>query len=153
MWRKENSWRYRVSNSDPSVIQPVASRYTDWAILVFDVLQGNEQKMLKSQHNSDNCRSFIDLFYLKWVRRYNVVFWVMASYSMIGVYQRFGGIFVSIFRILYYLFFLWPALPFWHVQLPWFLFSLTIVLVHDLYVPPPLFAVTSHISNTSEDEG
>jgi hypothetical protein len=31
-WRKENSWPYRDSNSDPSVVQPVAIRYTDWAI-------------------------------------------------------------------------------------------------------------------------
>jgi hypothetical protein len=31
-WRRENSWPYRDSNSDPSVFQPVASRYTDWAI-------------------------------------------------------------------------------------------------------------------------
>jgi hypothetical protein len=29
---KRNSWPYRDSNSDPSVVQPVASRYTDWAI-------------------------------------------------------------------------------------------------------------------------
>jgi hypothetical protein len=28
----ENAWPYRDSNSDPSFIQPVASRYTDWAI-------------------------------------------------------------------------------------------------------------------------
>jgi hypothetical protein len=32
MWRKENSWPYRDSNSDTSVVQPVASRYTDYAI-------------------------------------------------------------------------------------------------------------------------
>jgi hypothetical protein len=29
---RENSCPYRNSNSDPSVIQPVASRYTDCAI-------------------------------------------------------------------------------------------------------------------------
>jgi hypothetical protein len=29
---KKNSSPYRDSNSDPSVVQPVASRYTDWAI-------------------------------------------------------------------------------------------------------------------------
>jgi hypothetical protein len=34
IWRRENSWPYRKSNSDPSVVQPVASRYTDWAIPV-----------------------------------------------------------------------------------------------------------------------
>jgi hypothetical protein len=28
----ENSLPYRDSNSEPSVFQPVASRYTDWAI-------------------------------------------------------------------------------------------------------------------------
>jgi hypothetical protein len=27
MWRRKNSWLYRDSNSDPSVVQPVASRY------------------------------------------------------------------------------------------------------------------------------
>jgi hypothetical protein len=32
IWRRENSRPYRGSNSDPSVVQPVASRYTDYAI-------------------------------------------------------------------------------------------------------------------------
>jgi hypothetical protein len=32
MWRRENSWPYRESNSDPSVIQSVASRYPDYVI-------------------------------------------------------------------------------------------------------------------------
>jgi hypothetical protein len=31
-WRRENSCPYRDSNSDPSVVQPVASRYTEYAI-------------------------------------------------------------------------------------------------------------------------
>jgi hypothetical protein len=31
-WRRENSWFYRESNSGPSVVQPVASHYTDCAI-------------------------------------------------------------------------------------------------------------------------
>jgi hypothetical protein len=31
-WRRENPWHYRDSNSDPSVVQPVASRYTDCSI-------------------------------------------------------------------------------------------------------------------------
>jgi hypothetical protein len=34
-WRIENSWPYRDSNSEPSVVQPVASRYTDYAIPVW----------------------------------------------------------------------------------------------------------------------
>jgi hypothetical protein len=32
IWRGENSLPYRDSNSDPSVVQPVASHYTDYAI-------------------------------------------------------------------------------------------------------------------------
>jgi hypothetical protein len=31
IWRRENSSPYRDSNSDPSVVQSVASRYTDYA--------------------------------------------------------------------------------------------------------------------------
>jgi hypothetical protein len=33
IWRRENSLRYRDSTSDPSVIKPIASPYTDYAIL------------------------------------------------------------------------------------------------------------------------
>jgi hypothetical protein len=29
-WRRKNSWPYRDSNSELWVVQPVASRYTDW---------------------------------------------------------------------------------------------------------------------------
>jgi hypothetical protein len=32
IWRSENSLSYRDSNSDLSVVQPVASRYTDYSI-------------------------------------------------------------------------------------------------------------------------
>jgi hypothetical protein len=32
MWRRENSWSHRDSNSDSSVVHPVGSRYTDCAI-------------------------------------------------------------------------------------------------------------------------
>jgi hypothetical protein len=31
-WRRENSWSYRGSNSDPSVVQPVGSRCINYAI-------------------------------------------------------------------------------------------------------------------------
>jgi hypothetical protein len=34
MWRRENSWPYRDSNSDLSVVQPVYSRYTDYIQIV-----------------------------------------------------------------------------------------------------------------------
>jgi hypothetical protein len=33
IWRSENSCPYRDSNSDPSVVQPVGSRYTDCTIV------------------------------------------------------------------------------------------------------------------------
>jgi hypothetical protein len=35
-WRREKSCLYRDSNSDPSALQPVASRYIDSTILVVD---------------------------------------------------------------------------------------------------------------------
>jgi hypothetical protein len=31
-WRRKNSWPHRDSNSDPLGVEPVGSRYTDWAI-------------------------------------------------------------------------------------------------------------------------
>jgi hypothetical protein len=34
-WRRENYWPYKDSNSDPSVVQPVASRYTDYTQWLF----------------------------------------------------------------------------------------------------------------------
>jgi hypothetical protein len=36
--RRENSWPYHDLNSDTSVVQPVASRYTDWAMYLYTVL-------------------------------------------------------------------------------------------------------------------
>jgi hypothetical protein len=38
-WRRENSWSYRDSNSDPAVVQPVASRYTA-ELSNFPILKG-----------------------------------------------------------------------------------------------------------------
>jgi hypothetical protein len=35
IWRREHSWFQRDSNSDPSTVQSVASRYTDCAIPVY----------------------------------------------------------------------------------------------------------------------
>jgi hypothetical protein len=35
-WRRENSWPYRDLNSDPSFIQPVASRYADYAVKLIE---------------------------------------------------------------------------------------------------------------------
>jgi hypothetical protein len=47
--RRENSWPYRDSNSDPSVVQPVASLYTDCAIPAPFIFWGSNQ----------NCINFI----------------------------------------------------------------------------------------------
>jgi hypothetical protein len=33
IWRSENSWPYVASNSSLSTVQPIASRFTDWATL------------------------------------------------------------------------------------------------------------------------
>jgi hypothetical protein len=43
MWRRENSWPYRDSNSDPSVVQPIASCYINYAIQVGLKLNGTYQ--------------------------------------------------------------------------------------------------------------
>jgi hypothetical protein len=40
---RENSWLHRDLNSDPSVVQPVASRYTNYAILVPLIKQYNDK--------------------------------------------------------------------------------------------------------------
>jgi hypothetical protein len=39
IWRRKNSWPYRDSNSDPSVVQPVASRYTNYASVVWQTFK------------------------------------------------------------------------------------------------------------------
>jgi hypothetical protein len=38
-WRRENSGPYQDSNSDPSVIQPITSLYTNYAILAPILIQ------------------------------------------------------------------------------------------------------------------
>jgi hypothetical protein len=37
-WRREKSWPYQDSNSNPFVVQPIASRYTDYAIPAGDTV-------------------------------------------------------------------------------------------------------------------
>jgi hypothetical protein len=43
-WGRDNFLLYRDSNYDPSVVQPVASRYTDWDTAVWKVLLRNPNK-------------------------------------------------------------------------------------------------------------
>jgi hypothetical protein len=47
-WRSKNSWPHRDSNSDPSVVQPAASRYTDYAIRPFLNLMINDKSVFVS---------------------------------------------------------------------------------------------------------
>jgi hypothetical protein len=62
MWRRENSWPYQYSNSDSLGIQPVASRYTDWAIpAVFQT-----RKLLKRDTNQ-NTRTVLFLLFCVWI--------------------------------------------------------------------------------------
>jgi hypothetical protein len=50
MWRRENSWLYRDSNSDSSVVDPVASRYNDCSIPALNLKYSIEEKCkVKSQ--------------------------------------------------------------------------------------------------------
>jgi hypothetical protein len=86
-WRRENSWSYRNSNSDLSVVQPVASRYTDWAIpapVTWRILKGSDDGVhlgllgfwimsfaqYSKEHNVSEAGS-VSIF--RW--------WVVATYS------------------------------------------------------------------------
>jgi hypothetical protein len=50
-WRSENSCRYLDSNCDFSVVQPIASRYTDCAIP--EVEEGMEEKIKSTEKEKD----------------------------------------------------------------------------------------------------
>jgi hypothetical protein len=62
--RGENSWPYRDSNSDLSVVQPVASRYTDYAIPAPQIKTG---RWIMSRNIifvlMYHCHKFSDLIY------------------------------------------------------------------------------------------
>jgi hypothetical protein len=49
---EDNSWSYRDFNSDPSVVQPVASRYTDWATPASIIIQSSMAEPLWSSDQS-----------------------------------------------------------------------------------------------------
>jgi hypothetical protein len=73
LWRRENSWSYRDSNTDPSVVRPVASRHTDCAIAapLHGLLQGQ-----------------FHLFFLRWTENLVLIYgcrraiWIMFSSSI-----------------------------------------------------------------------
>jgi hypothetical protein len=67
-WRRENSWPYWDSNSDPSVVQPVDSSYTDCATPVPNPLQlfnatqfgyGQHRKEAQVRRNDWRCRNIM----------------------------------------------------------------------------------------------
>jgi hypothetical protein len=71
LWRKENAWHYCNSNSDLSVVQPVASCYTDWAISALKHYQISEDGNANSEGSfvifrlSEYCIKMIGLFIYK----------------------------------------------------------------------------------------
>jgi hypothetical protein len=86
MWRRENSWPYRDSKSDPSVVQRVASRYIDWAIPApqwlfnpFEIQSKSGNVLIYSIRTfiNQSCSVFLFFSYLKettiiqmnWLRR------------------------------------------------------------------------------------
>jgi hypothetical protein len=48
---KRKIWPYRDLNSDPSVVQLVASRYTDYAILAFGVPWRQQAEVVQNNEN------------------------------------------------------------------------------------------------------
>jgi hypothetical protein len=48
-WSRENSWPYRESNSNPSVVQAVASRCTDYAIPAPKFIRHTDQYHWKTE--------------------------------------------------------------------------------------------------------
>jgi hypothetical protein len=76
MQRSENSWPYRDSNSDPSVIQSVASCYTAYTIPVPII--------------------YAYIYIYVWAINWPVLFWELASwglawYRVLNSYQCFTG--------------------------------------------------------------
>jgi hypothetical protein len=57
-WRRENSWPYGDSNSNPSVVQPIASCYTGYALLAHNNINNN------NNHNS--CHA-LPASYVNWI--------------------------------------------------------------------------------------
>jgi hypothetical protein len=57
--RGKNSWCYRDSNSDPSFVQPVASRYTDCAVstIIYLFFLGRIFKSIEENTKNSDCRS------------------------------------------------------------------------------------------------
>jgi hypothetical protein len=53
MWRSENSYLHWDLNSDPSVVQPVASRYTDYTIEKLLTILGRRSGNMIERNRSD----------------------------------------------------------------------------------------------------
>jgi hypothetical protein len=59
IWKSEKSWPYWGSNSNHSVVQPVASCYTDWAAVAITVIIFNRNSIY---HRATTERWHFDVF-------------------------------------------------------------------------------------------
>jgi hypothetical protein len=63
--KRENSWSYRDSNSDLSIVHPVASDYTDYAISVTFIILFTNHVSLPLLYSSCLC-----VYYCMYITRY-----------------------------------------------------------------------------------
>jgi hypothetical protein len=91
-WRRESSWPYRDSNTDPSVVQSVVSRYTDYAPI--------------TTNNIIVFRRYNCLIYLQKLLRNNRVCSIVWNEVVKNVWQFIPNLIILTNRINYFIPFL-----------------------------------------------